>query len=134
MISEKEDAVNKVVTYYYRLYRRSKGHKHPRLKSAQTERVRREISAFMEDCLFDFEDMKPVIKRHFKRPIKTDYNINHFATSGILGNLFYDVFYWQITRVFGLSCAMQFDNFLYSPSPDIVFLYHNRLNYLTIYS
>ena len=93
MISDNDSEVQKVINYYYKLYRRLKGHKHPRLKASQNERVMREITKMMEYYLWDFEEMKSMVKRHFRRSIRTDHNINHFATPGILEILMYEVFF-----------------------------------------
>ena len=94
MISDDDSEVQRVINYYYKLYWRLKGHKHPRLKASQNERVKREISRMMmEGYLMDFEEMKFMVKRHFKRNIRTDYNIDHFATPGILEILMYEVFF-----------------------------------------
>ena len=94
MISDNDSEVQKVINYYYKLYRRLKGQKHPRLKASQNERVTCEISKMMmEGYLMDFEEMKSMVKRHFRRSIRTDHNINHFATPGILEILMYEVFF-----------------------------------------
>ena len=61
------------------------GSSHPKLKKDQIERISMAMNEYDEDQLEQMTD------RHFKRShLETDYNINHFATEGILLNLFYE--------------------------------------------
>lgn len=76
-------------TYYLDKYRREMGKEHPSLKKRQWDRIYEEIGGFVREYGLDFDDMVRMIDKHFNRGIDTDYNINHFATEGILTNLMY---------------------------------------------
>ncbi len=80
-----------VVDYYFRAYRQYFSDDHPNLKGKQMKTVMRNISDFMEENMLDEGNMEPMIDRHFERNhLTTDYNINHFATEGILQNLLFE--------------------------------------------
>ena len=73
------------ISYYFDKYKQHKGKPHPKLKKVQIER----ISIAFND--YDEGQLEAMINRHFERShLETDYNINHFATEGILRNLFYE--------------------------------------------
>lgn len=79
------------IAYYFNVYTKVKGKAHPKLKKEQIERVSEVISDFMSGFSVDEENLKSMIDKHFSRShLKTDYNINHFAMSGILENLYYE--------------------------------------------
>jgi len=73
------------ISYYFDTYRRYMGASHPKLKKNQVER----ISISLDE--YDEGQLEAMTDRHFKRShLETDYNINHFATEGILQNLFFE--------------------------------------------
>lgn len=79
-----------VISYYFKAYREHKGEPHPDLKVEQWQRVVADLEAFCDEYgVSDFQDFQTIIDYHFQRKLKTDYNINHFATHGILENLYY---------------------------------------------
>lgn len=81
---------NKIIKHYFKVYQEQKGEPHPALKAEQRQRVIAELAAFADEkCLSVLKDWKAMIDYHFQRELKTDWNINHFATPGILENLFY---------------------------------------------
>lgn len=80
-----------VVSYYYSTYRRYFGEDHPNLKKKQIQVVMKNISNFMSENFLDEGNLEAMIDRHFERNhLDTDYNINHFATEGILVNLIFE--------------------------------------------
>ena len=87
------DEIKETIKYYFQAYKRKTKHDHPHLKSQQYKRVAEEIGAFARELDFDKVKLKKIINGHFKRKIKTDFNINHFATPEILQNLFYTEIY-----------------------------------------
>lgn len=85
------EGVSYVVDYYYRSYRQYLRAEHPNLKGKQIKTVMRNISDFMSENMLDEGNMESIIDRHFERNhLTTDYNINHFATEGILQNLLFE--------------------------------------------
>jgi hypothetical protein len=85
--------VHETIGYYLCKYKQEKRKEHPRLKPVQLKTVIEQIEYAMSEYALDYGNMVDMIDHHFTRRIKTDYNINHFATEGILTNLMYDVAY-----------------------------------------
>lgn len=83
------DAVN----YYFRCYLFKFKKDHPKIKYYQLNRVMQEIQYFTNENGLDYDGLTDMIDQHFKRNMATDYNINHFATDGVLQNLMYEVAY-----------------------------------------
>ena len=80
-----------VVNYYYSTYHRYFRENHPNLKKKQVQTVMKNISDFMSENMLDEGNLEAMIDRHFERNhLETDYNINHFATEGILANLVFE--------------------------------------------
>jgi len=80
-----------VVEYYFQSYRQCFGKSHPNLKGKQIKTVMRNISDFMSENMLDEGNLESMIDRHFERNhLTTDYNINHFATEGIMANLIFE--------------------------------------------
>ena len=74
------------------IYRINKNREHPTLKKSQYKKIAASITAFASEFgADDIEHWQEMIEGHFARTDKldTDYNINHFATDGIMRNLFY---------------------------------------------
>ena len=82
---------SKIVALYFRDYEEKYGEPHPRLKKAQLQAVQSRLKAFAEEYYTELEDFHTIIQAHFSRTdgLVTDGNINHFATKGILHNLYY---------------------------------------------
>lgn len=88
------DNIKKVILYYLKAYQEHKGKPHSNLKPKQWQRVIDELEAFCDEHgLISPQDFEAIIDYHFQRKLKTDHNINHFATSGILENMFYKKLY-----------------------------------------
>jgi hypothetical protein len=78
--SNYKDAIEDVLVTYYRFYEHYTGKKHPILKTEQLERIYYELELAI-GCHDDLDDM---IEHFFLNVKKTDFNVNHFATSGML--------------------------------------------------
>lgn len=87
-------SLRKIISYYFLAYREHKGESHPDLKAEQWQRVFKELEVFCDEYdVSNLQDFQTMIDYHFQRKIRTDYNINHFATKGILENLYYKKLY-----------------------------------------
>lgn len=86
-----DSLINKIVAFYFQAYQAKYGQPHPNLKKPQMERVCSQLMAFAEESGCDLDNFCTIIHAHFNRKngLVTDGNINHFATEGILKNLFY---------------------------------------------
>lgn len=85
----------KIINYYFKTYRAHTGKPHPDLKPEQRQRVIAELAAFgAEYGMGNLQQIRIIIDYHFQRKLKTDYNINHFATPGILKNLYFKKLYY----------------------------------------
>ena len=90
---ESLDTTKRLTAYYLASYKHFLGIEHPKLKRRQWDRVTQTIMDFSDEHGTDLGDMGNMVKRHFERSMETDYNINHFATEGVLTNLFYEAAY-----------------------------------------
>ena len=78
--------VDAFISIYFNEYRLRMGKEHPRLKGHQMQKVR----AVLQDYAYlDYKDMQDMVDSYFDEVRDTDYNINHFATEGILMNRLY---------------------------------------------
>lgn len=78
-----------IIFHFFKKYSRRMKISHPNLKSAQLERIMQQLY----DGTDIVEDMSPddyilLIDKYFNTPYDCDYNLNHFATEGILDNLY----------------------------------------------
>jgi len=83
---------SEIIQKYFEVYRRVMNKEHPVLKENQLACVKLEISKFADEfCCDEPSPFDEMIECHFSRTdgLKTDFNINHFATRGIMQNLFY---------------------------------------------
>lgn len=85
--------ITEILQHYSEVYQRNKEALHPKLKMAQWKRIIAELEKFKDEWCLDVEGFKEMIDYHFKRRIRSDFNINHFATKGILENLLYKTLY-----------------------------------------
>jgi hypothetical protein len=89
-----DEGVRIIISYYFQRYEAVFHEEHPRLKKAQLSRIAGVLLYFMQENDVAPDDVEALIDKHFKRDsLQTDYNLNHFATEGILQNLFWDVLY-----------------------------------------
>lgn len=85
------EGTRNAVKYYFDTYIEYFGQDHPRLKGKQMDNVMKNISDFMNSYSMDEGNLESMIDRHFEREhLTTDYNINHFATEGIMANLIFE--------------------------------------------
>lgn len=87
------DTIQQAVAYYLSVYEKEFKEEHPKLKKAQWSRIRGVLSYFADENMLDYDSFVTMIDRHFERRMDTDYNINHFATEGVLQNLFWEALY-----------------------------------------
>ena len=80
---ELKTAKSLIMTYYAR-YIRMFGRAHSRIATKQVKRVVETFASFMAAHSLDRDCMVEIIDLHFRSSLKTDYNINHFATYGAL--------------------------------------------------
>lgn len=89
---------NSLIDYYFISYEKilNQG-PHPSLKEDQLARISDKFKDFMENNPASLDDMKTIIEAHFTRQdgLETDFNINHFATDGIMRNLYFKNCYYD---------------------------------------
>lgn len=84
--------IEKAIIYFYKAYKNTFWVEHPRINQKAMNGV---INRFSEVGLdLDYEQYVILIDEYFsKECYKADYNICHFATEGILQNLYYETLY-----------------------------------------
>jgi len=84
--------IEKAIIYFYKAYKNTFWVEHPRINQKAMNGV---INRFSEVALdLDYEQYVILIDEYFsKECYKADYNICHFATEGILQNLYYETIY-----------------------------------------
>lgn len=77
---------NYLIHHYLKAYKEHTGRPHPRLRKEQWARVESTLVAFaQEHGIEEWTEMTDMVDEHFEGSgLKTDYNINHFATQGVL--------------------------------------------------
>lgn len=85
--------IKNTMNYYFKIYLQQTGNDHPKLKKSQIDTVVAKIGTAINEYALDEGNLEDMVDRHFERSIDTDYNINHFATDGILANMMYEVAY-----------------------------------------
>ncbi len=73
-----------ILDYMNDLYFNKTGNKHPKLKSDQYTNVYNSLSNCLSELSIDIDILYEMARKFFDTNIETDYNINHFATEGIL--------------------------------------------------
>lgn len=81
-----------ILTYMNDLYFQKTKKKHPAISHQQYDRVAKTLYNFSNEFLLDYDDLIELAIQFFSGNIETDYNINHFATEGILEFRYYEVF------------------------------------------
>lgn len=85
------EVVDAMKTYMNDLYPKRTKKKHPILKPEQYKSVYSAIACFVEENDLDYDSLVEVMLKFFNNfTIKTDYNINHFSTEGIMLNRMYE--------------------------------------------
>ena len=86
-----KDIVKAMKTYMNDLYKQRTHRKHPYLKPEQYRTVYTNIASFANEHCFDQKDIIDVMITYFNcKSLDTDWNINHFATEGIMMNRMYE--------------------------------------------
>ena len=90
-VFDNEDVVNAIKTYMKDLYVQRTHKKHPYLKPEQAKRIYKSISDFANDSGLDYQGIIDLMLAYLNtKHMKTDWNINHFATEGIMMNRMYE--------------------------------------------
>ena len=85
------EVVNAMKTYMNDLYKQRTKKKHPVLKPEQYRRIYDSIASFVEENSLDYDGIVEVMICYFNnKALNTDWNINHFATEGIMQNRLYE--------------------------------------------
>lgn len=89
--------IDAFINWYYMLYQSERGKPHPKIKPQQKARVVMELTNFLSDPDYsgiDMEGLQDMARDFFDSmdATETDWNINHFATNGILKCRYYDVY------------------------------------------
>ena len=82
------------VSLYFKEYKNKTGNDHPTLKAEQLNYVLDCLAANEEAWNFDADDWETVVKAHFSRKLKTDWNINHFVSGMVIEHLMYQNCYY----------------------------------------
>jgi len=85
------DVVNAMKTYMNDLYKQRTHRKHPYLKPEQYRTVYANIASFANEHNLDQQGIEDMMVTYFNcKSLDTDWNINHFATEGIMMNRMYE--------------------------------------------
>ena len=88
-LKKRNDWFDDYIEWYFDLYKDQTGRQHPRLKLAQMQKVKDSLVGFCEDNEGADSLLYDMAEDFFKSVKKTDYNINHFVSEGILENRLY---------------------------------------------
>jgi len=87
-----------IIEYYFFYFKKSRGIKHPAISEDQVENIFHYFINGFEDSTgmwidgLEVEHFEEMIKYHFNESaLQTDYNINHFATNGVLANAYHNI-------------------------------------------
>lgn len=84
----------KALNHYLLRFQRKTGLVHPSLKQTQWLKIVENLMVFQKQWGLEVEDWCDMVDEFFDSRLETDYNLNHFATTGILDNRFW-------TRLYG---------------------------------
>lgn len=87
------EIVSAISRYMNDLYFQKAGEKHPYLKPEQYKRVYDTLDYFCDDKGVGEDGLVAMMVAFLNSEIDSDWNINHFATEGILMNRFYEELY-----------------------------------------
>lgn len=88
-----KDVVKAIKVYMNDLYRQKTKRKHPLLKPEQYKNVYNQILSICEEWSLEYDNLVDMMVQFLNSNIQSDWNINHFATEGILVNRMYEVAY-----------------------------------------
>lgn len=93
-ISIPDDEVTEAMKVYMDdLYVQKTGHAHPRLKKDQLAKAHEAIRNFADENGLDRDGIVALMETFINSNIESDWNINHFATEGIMQNRFWETAY-----------------------------------------
>jgi SOS-response transcriptional repressor LexA len=88
------DVTEAMKTYMSNLYSQKTKKPHPPLKKAQYDKVYDSIKSFADENNLQCQDIIELMCAFLNnKAIKSDWNINHFATEGMMLNRFYEALY-----------------------------------------
>jgi len=88
------DVIKAMKLYMNDLYRQKTKRKHPFLKPEQYHAVYESLTAFCEEWGTEYQGLTDMMCKFLNtKTIQSDWNINHFATEGIMLNRMYEVAY-----------------------------------------
>jgi hypothetical protein len=88
------DVIKAMKLYMNDLYRQKTKRKHPFLKPEQYHAVYESLTAFCEEWGTEYQGLADMMCKFLNtKTIQSDWNINHFATEGIMLNRMYEVAY-----------------------------------------
>lgn len=86
-----EDVVEAIKLYMNDLYKQRTNKKHPYLKTVQYKQIYETINSFANENNLDYDGIVEIMVGFLNsKSMKTDWNINHFATEGIMLNRLYE--------------------------------------------
>lgn len=89
-----KEAVKAISLYMNDFYKQRTGKRHPYLKPEQYKNVYSSICSMMDEWGLGYDAITAMMCKFLNtRTIDTDWNINHFATEGIMLNRMYEVAY-----------------------------------------
>lgn len=87
------EIINAIRKYMTDLYVQKTNKRHPYLKPEQYKRVYDSLDNFCQETGIGYDELITLMCAFLNSRIKSDWNINHFATDGILLNRFYEELY-----------------------------------------
>jgi len=91
---QNQDVIKAMKTYMNDLYRQKTKKKHPFLKPEQYRSVYDQIASFCEEWGTEYDGLVDMMCKFLNtKTIQSDWNINHFATEGMMLNRMYEVAY-----------------------------------------
>lgn len=92
-LSDFDIDIEAFIDWYFKEYQLARRSEHPRIKPAQQKRVIGVLREFLEQHPdIDAEGLQEMAEAFFINVTETDWNINHFATPGILENRYLEVY------------------------------------------
>lgn len=89
METQPNEETREAIRFYFRCYEEVMGKKHPYLKPAQLRCITEKLNAFDYEHSPGIDGWREMICCHFERNMRTDWNINHFASEGVLLNTYH---------------------------------------------
>lgn len=91
-VEQRDGDVKDFIEWYFQLYEETYMYPHPNLKTSQKVKVSTILSEFIKKNDLEIDDLKEMAFAFFDN-VQSDHNINHFATTRILENRYYEAIY-----------------------------------------